>query len=84
MQLCASDAVKFVAWKDPGSLQIGKIHGGKMDTFRISGTLHGGRIYFIPVNAKNGFGGYNGFKPIICITSEDGLRIVQINSDAHR
>ena len=77
--LCRELAPKHVAWKDPESLRVVDAFGGKMDVVDLGGVKTAGRTFYVEVNAKNSYGGYVGQKPLICYTSQDGLRILKVD-----
>lgn len=79
-RLCKDIAPKYVTWKDPESLRIGDVFGGKMTTVLIGSAPVGARQFFVSVNAKNSYGGYVGEKSLICNTSEDGRRVIGVDS----
>lgn len=78
--LCREMAPKMVAWKDADSLRVGEVFGGKMAVISVSGVKVGGRQFYVPINGKNSYGGYTGYKSLICNTSEDGTRILGVDS----
>lgn len=78
-QLCRSQAPSHVAWKDPESVRVGSVFGGKMTVVDLGPVKTGGREFFVEVNAKNSYGGYVGQKTLICYTSQDGNRIIKVN-----
>lgn len=78
-RVCRNVAPKHVAFKDPGSVQIGKVIGGSMDVIDYAGSKINARTFYVHVNAKNSYGGYVGEKPIICYTSEDGRRVIRVD-----
>jgi len=77
--LCREQGPQRIAWKDPESVRIGNVYGGKMMVVDLGGVKTGGRQFFVEVNAKNSYGGYVGKKPLICYTSQDGNRILKID-----
>jgi hypothetical protein len=78
-QLCREQAPAHVAWKDPESLRVGSVYGGKMAVIDLGSVKTSGRQFFVDVNAKNSYGGYAGSKPLVCYTSQDGTRIVKVD-----
>lgn len=78
-QLCRTQAPSHVAWKDPESVRVGSVFGGKMTVIDLGSVKTGGREFFVEVNAKNSYGGYVGQKTLICYTSQDGTRIIKVN-----
>lgn len=78
-RVCKEMAPKYVTWKDPESVRIGDVFGGKMTVVSIGGANVGARQFFVPVNAKNSYGGYIGEKSLICNTSEDGRRVIGVD-----
>lgn len=79
-QLCRSQASSHVAWKDPESVRIGSVYGGQMTVIDLGSVKTSGRQFFVDINAKNSYGGYVGQKPLVCYTSQDGTRIVKVDS----
>lgn len=77
---CKTGAPKYVAWKDSESIRIGEPIGGEMEVIDYADTKIGARRYSVYVNAKNIYGAYVGEKPIICFTSQDGMRILKVDS----
>lgn len=77
--LCHDMAPKMIAWKDAESLRIGDVFGGQMAVVEANGIKVGARQFFVPINGKNSYGAYIGYKPLICNTSEDGTRIINIS-----
>lgn len=57
-ELCRQEAPKRLRWKDPGSLQVGEPFGGKTEVAQISGVSVAVRVFYVPVNGKNSYGGY--------------------------
>jgi len=55
--ICRSSAPKFKAWKDPGSLIVGEPFGGKMEVTQLHGVAVPSRLFFVPVNGRNSYGG---------------------------
>lgn len=78
--LCKAAAPKAVTWKDPGSLLVGEPFGGKMQVTQLHGVSVPSRLFFVPVNGKNSYGGYTGEKSLMCYTSQDGTRILKVDS----
>lgn len=66
------------ALKDPESAKFGKVirMGAELDT-RYE-TLTPSIMYTVMVNAKNGYGGYTGSKPYLCVFSTDEKRFVRV------
>lgn len=79
-EICRIAAPKAVGWKDPESIRIGMIFGGKTEVIRIGESPVGARLFYVNVNAKNSYGGYGGEKALLCYTSEDGRRVIKIDS----
>lgn len=77
---CKNRAPDWVVWKDPSSVVIGGVYGGKTEIIYIGGSPVQARVFVVGVNAKNSYGGYVGEKSIICYTSFDGNRVLKINS----
>jgi len=77
--LCREQGPQRIAWKDPESIRVGSVYGGKMTVVDLGGVKTGGRQFFVEVNAKNSYGGYVGNKSLICYTSQDGNRIIKID-----
>lgn len=78
--LCRAAAPKAVTWKDPGSLIVGEPFGGKMQVTQLHGVAVPSRLFFVPVNGKNSYGGYAGEKSLMCYTSQDGTRILKVDN----
>lgn len=77
--LCREQAPKHVVWKDPESVRLGSVFGGKMAIVDLGQVKTSGRQFFVEVNAKNSYGGYVGQKSLICYTSQDGQRIIKVD-----
>lgn len=77
---CKNDMLKSIAWKDPESIRVGRISGGAMEVIDFANTKIGARRYDVNVNAKNSYGSYIGEKPITCFTSQDGMRVLKLDS----
>lgn len=77
---CIDEIPRKLAFMDPESLRIGEPTGGKVELidYHNQGVL--ARRYQIGVNAKNSFGAYAGSRPVSCITSEDGRRILRMDT----
>lgn len=78
---CINDFRSHVQFKDPDSVKVIRVETKPMGVSLIKGVSLVTRRYEVYVNAKNSYGGYIGEKPLICLTSEDGKRILAV-SDA--
>lgn len=80
-ELCRTLGVRSVAWKDPESVRVGLAYGGQEQSVALNrGGRSWGRQFFLDVNARNGYGGYTGKKPLICYTSRDGKELLSVDS----
>jgi hypothetical protein len=79
-ETCAKAVVVGIAFKDPDSVKLGKPFGGHTEAFEYAGTQLMARKFYVPVNAKNSYGGYIGEKSAICVTSLDGRRVLELNT----
>lgn len=79
-QNCKAGVKKAPPWKDPDSVRIGDVFGGDMEVIDYADRKIGARRYSVIANAKNSSGGYVGEKGIVCFTSQDGMRILKIDS----
>lgn len=77
---CRVGTQQSIAWNDPESIRIGEISGGEMEVLDFADSKIGARRYYVHVNAKNIYGAYSGAKPVTCFTSQDGVRILKIDS----
>jgi hypothetical protein len=79
-QNCKAKVVSSVTWLDPESVRIGDISGGEMELLDYADQKVASRRYSILVNAKNASGGYVGERSIVCSTSQDGMRILKLDT----
>lgn len=71
---CVAELHKWVQFKDPGSVQVGKIEdAGSSAT--AAGVF---KTFVLHVNGRNSFGAMAGEKPYLCQTSIDGYRVIGI------
>ena len=71
---CVAELHKWVQFKDPGSVQVGKIEdAGSSAT--ATGVF---KTFVLHVNGRNSFGAMAGEKPYLCQTSIDGYRVIGI------
>lgn len=71
---CVAELHKWVQFKDPGSVQVGKIEdAGSSAT--ATGVF---KTFVLHVNGRNSFGAMAGEKPYLCQTSVDGYRVIGI------
>lgn len=77
---CRVSAQQSIAWNDAESIRIGEISGGEMEVLDFADSKIGARRYYVHVNAKNSYGAYSGAKPVTCFTSQDGVRILKMDS----
>ena len=67
--------VQNIGLKDPGSAQVRNIEiGGMHGQVNIHGNVYGWLVTF-ELNAKNSYGGYNGFKHMEVIMMDGGTRV---------
>lgn len=83
-QNCKIGVPKYVVSNDPESIRYGEITGGEMEVIEYEDTNIGARRYSVNVNVKNNFGAYVGEKPVICYTSQDGMRILKVDNSSFR
>ena len=83
-QNCKTGARKYIVTTDPESIRIGETTGGEMEVLDHADTNIAARRYSVNVNVKNTYGGYVGEKPVICFTSQDGLRILKVDTSSLR
>jgi hypothetical protein len=79
-QNCKAGVAKSVAWKDPESIRIGDIVGGEMELLDYADQKIGARRYTLNVNAMNEMGAYVGEKRMVCFTSQDGMRLLKMDT----
>lgn len=82
MLTCRREGPKSQPWKDPDSVKVGKVAGGKMVTIGTARQKAAVRAFVVMVNAKNSFGGYTGDKPLFCYTTPDGQSFVYASGSA--
>lgn len=81
-QSCKTAIAKQIRWNDPDSVRIGNAIGGEMEVTEVADTRMGARRYSVNVNAKNPYGVYFGEKAVVCFTSQDGNRVLRLDSTA--
>lgn len=81
-QSCKTAIAKQIRWNDPDSIRIGSAIGGEMEVAEVADSRMGVRKYSVSVNAKNPYGVYFGDKPVVCFTSQDGNRVLRLDSSA--
>lgn len=79
---CRRQTPKSQAWKDPDSVKVGKVAGGKMVSIGPRGSQAAARAFVVMINAKNSFGGYVGEKPYFCYTTPNGQGFVMAAPEA--
>lgn len=79
-QTCVAEVPKRIAFRDPDSVRIGAASGGKMEVIDYADRRMPARKYTVMINARNGYGAYDGARPLTCFTSEDGRRILRMDA----
>jgi hypothetical protein len=76
--LCLASVPKQ-AFKDPESVRVESISGGREEAIEYEGTHLPARIYYLSINAKNSYGGYTGAQVHVCSTNEMGTRVLKFS-----
>lgn len=79
---CRRQTPKSQAWKDPESVKVGTVAGGKMVAIGPRGRKAAVRVFVVMINAKNSFGGYVGEQPYFCYTTPNGQGFVIATPEA--
>lgn len=79
-QTCVGEVPKRIMVRDPDGVRIGEAAGGKMEVITYADQRMPARKFTLAVSAKNGYGGYTGARQLTCYTSEDGRRILRMDT----
>lgn len=74
--VCVQQVRKHVAFRDPDSIKVVHVSGGKAEIIDYAGTRLMAFRFDVMINSKNEYGAYAGARTYQCFTSEDRRRVL--------